>query len=222
MTSDHQILERHQRSASRDRRESHRRELRGVPGRTAERKLATVLFVDVHGSMNLSATVEPDEWWSVLNGLFELMCDGVCRSGGWVGSFTGDGINGVFEAPEAPEAHARRACDSALWLCDELRTRRAELLDERGLELAVRIGINSGEVVTGTIGDRYSRYYTATGYSVALAKRIEALAPPGQVYVSEHTAALVAATHRLRDLGTFSVKGAQLPIGVFELIEGGS
>lgn len=222
MTSDHQILERRQHFAARDRRESHRREVRGVPGRPPERKLATVLFVDVQGSMNLSATVEPDEWWSALNGLFELMCDGVYRYAGWVGSFTGDGIKGVFEAPEAPEAHARRACDAACWLCDELRTRGAELLDERGLELAVRIGINSGEVVTGTIGDRYRRYYTATGYSVALAKRIEALALPGRVYLSEHTAALVAGTHRLRDLGTFSVKGAQLPVGVFELIEGGS
>lgn len=193
-----------------------------VPARTAERKFATVLFVDVQGSMSLSATVEPDEWWWVLSDLFELMCDGVCRSGGWVGSFTGDGIKGIFEARESAEAHACRACDSALWLCDVLRVRGAELLDERGLNLAVRIGINSGEVVTGTIGDRYSRYYTATGYSVALAKRIEALALPGRVYLSEHTAALVAATHRLRDVGTFNVKGAQLPVGVFELIEAGS
>jgi class 3 adenylate cyclase len=220
MTSDHQILERREHFAPR-RRDFQRHEARVVPVRSTERKFATVLFVDVQSSMNLSAVIELEEWWSILTGLFELMCEGVCRCGGWVGSFTGDGIKGVFEAPDAAEAHARGACDAALWLCHALRRPAAELLDERGLELAVRIGINSGEVVTGTIGDRYGRFYTATGYAVALAKRIEALALPGRVYVSEHTAALVDGTHQLRNLGRFSVKGAQVPVGVFELMKEG-
>lgn len=221
VTSDHQILERREHFAASHRRDFQRRAARLAPVRSTERKLATVLFVDVQSSMNLSAAIELEEWWSILTGLFELMGEGVCRCGGWVGSFTGDGIKGVFEAPDAAEAHARGACDAALWLRDALRRPAAELLDERGLELAVRIGINSGEVVTGTIGDRYGRFYTATGYAVALAKRIEALALPGRVYVSEHTAALVDRTHQLRSLGSFSVKGAQLPVGVFELMEGG-
>ncbi len=190
-----------------------------VPLRRTERKLATVLFVDVHGSMDLSAAIEPEAWWSLLDDLFELMCEGVCRFGGWVANFTGDGITGVFENDRADAGHARRACQAALWLRDAMGRPTAELRRERELELRVRIGINSGEVLTGTIGNRYGQCYIASGYAVALAKRIESLARPGGVYLTEHTAALVADALKLQDLGPFHVKGATEPVGVFELIE---
>ena len=185
---------------------------------STERKFVTVLFVDVKGSMGLSSAIELEEWWSVIDGLFELMCESVYRFGGWVAGFTGDGIKAVFEAPGATDDHAQRACDAALWLRDAICAPAAELRSEHGLELSVRIGINSGEVLTGTIGDRYRRCYTANGYPVALAKRIEAIALPGRINLSEHTAALVAGAVQLRDLGTFAVKGAQQPVGVFELV----
>jgi class 3 adenylate cyclase len=93
----------------------------------------------------------------------------------------------------------------------------ADLRRKHGLELAVRVGINSGEVVTGTIGDRYEGLHTANGYTVALAKRIEALALPGRIYLSENTAALVASAVQLRNLGAFEMKGAQRRVEVFEL-----
>jgi adenylate cyclase len=76
----------------------------------------------------------------------------------------------------------------------------------------VRIGIDSGEALTGTIGDRYSRHYTACGFPVALAKRIETLAAPGGIYLSEQTAALIAEELQVRDLGAFMVKGAISPV----------
>jgi class 3 adenylate cyclase len=184
----------------------------------AEHKVLTVLFADIRGSMPLSRSVELDEWWSVLAGLFELMCEGVYSCGGWVGNFTGDGVQAIFETPGRHVEHAHRACEAALWLRDSLRKPTAEFERERRFKLEVRIGINSGEVLIGTIGERYSRHYTACGYAVALAKRMETLARPGGIYLTEHTAALISHALELSDLGLFEVKGAQSPLGVFELI----
>jgi class 3 adenylate cyclase len=192
--------------------------LRVTSVRRTERKLATVMFVDVKGSMNLSREIELEAWWSVIGGLFEQMCEGVYRFGGWVANFTGDGVEAVFEATNATNDHARRACDAALWLRDAIGAPADDLRGGDGLELSVRIGINSGHVLTGTIGSRYKRYYTANGYAVALAKRMETLALADQIYLTEHTAALVAGGHELRDLGAFEVKGADLPVGVLELV----
>jgi adenylate cyclase len=206
-----------QRSPHHGRRKSDHRRARVFPAQTTERKFATVVFADVQGSMNLSAACGLEEWWSVIAGLFELMSEAVDRFGGWVADFTGDGIFGVFEASGGDVLHAHQACAAALWLRHELQTPVARLR-ERGLGLAVRIGINSGDVVTGTIGHSYSRYYTANGFAVGLAKRMETLALPDQVYLSEHTAALVSEAFELRDLGGFHVKGADLPVGVFELV----
>jgi class 3 adenylate cyclase len=199
--------------------EVHQLDFHGTPTSGTDRKVVTVLFVDVKGSMDLSSAIELEEWWSVIDGLFELMCESVYRFGGWVASFTGDGIKAIFEGHRPPDNHARRACDAALWLRDAICAPAADLQNEHGLDLSVRVGINSGEVLTGTIGDRYGRYFTANGYPVALAKRMEALALPGRIYLSEHTAALVAGAVQLRDLGEFEVKGAQRPVGVFELVE---
>jgi class 3 adenylate cyclase len=183
-----------------------------------ERKLVTVLFIDVKNSMGLSREMQLEEWWSVSVGLFRLMCESVERFGGWVGSFTGDGVNGVFENARKPAHHARQACLAALWLRDAIRGPAAELQSIHGLELSVRIGINSGEVLTGTISHRRSRFHTANGYAVALAQRMEALAPPYQIYLTEYTAAFVTHTFHLRDLGAVRVKGAGASVGVFELV----
>jgi len=190
--------------------------VRSVPDCT-ERKSATVLFVDVMGSMDLSGSIELEQWWSVIAVLYELMCDGVYRFDGWVGNFTGDGIKAVFEAG-SPKKQAFSACRSALWLRDAIEGPAEDLRREHGLELSVRIGINSGEIVTGTIGDRYSRYYTASGYAVALAKRVEGLAPAGCIYLTEHTATLLGRPAALRELGRFDVKGARDRVCVFELV----
>jgi class 3 adenylate cyclase len=196
-------------------------DLRVISGSSTERKFVTVLFADVKGSMGLSKAIALEDWWSVIAGLFELMCESVYRFGGWVGNFTGDGIVALFEPLGRAGEHACRACEAALWLRDAMRVPAEEVRCEHGLELSIRLGLNSGEVLTGTIGGRYSRYYTAAGYAVALARRMEALASPGRIYLTEHTAALVGAAVALRELGAFEVKGAQFPLGVFELLETG-
>lgn len=182
-----------------------------------ERKLVSILFIDIKGSMDLISAIELEEWWSVIDGLVELMCESVYRFGGWVAGFTGDGIKAVFETTGGGTDHAQHACDSALWLRDAIRAPASSLRSEHGVELSLRVGINSGEVLTGTIGDRYGRHYTANGYAVGLAKRIETLAQPRSIYLSENTAALVTSNVQLRDLGRFEVKGAATPVRVFEL-----
>jgi adenylate cyclase len=193
-----------------------RNRIRGVPIRATKRKFVTVLFVDLTGSMSLSGSIELEQWWDLIRELIELMCEGVDRFGGWVGNFTGDGVNAIFEAAESPEEHVRRACESALWLQNAMdlpvAARRAVP------DLLLRIGLNSGEVVTGRIGDRRSPCYTASGYAVALAKRMESLAPPGRIYMTDHTATLVGPNLVSRDMGRFDVRGAPLPVRVYELV----
>jgi class 3 adenylate cyclase len=183
----------------------------------AERKLITVMFVDVKSSMDLSRSIDLEAWWLLLAELFELMCDSVDRFGGWIANYTGDGIEAIFESESAGGDHASRACQAALCLRDAIRVPAAQLFAERGLELSIRIGINSGEVLIGMLGSGSNRYYTANGYPIALAKRIEGLAPPDRIYLAEHTAALVAGGLQITDLGAFDVRGAQAPVRVFEL-----
>ncbi len=171
--------------------------------------------------MALSGSIGLEEWWSMIATLFELMSEAVEQCGGWVGAFTGDGINAVFEADNSPEEHARRACQAALSIRNAMREPAATLRRERRLELTVRVGINSGEVVTGTVGGPCGRYYTACGYTVALAKRMEALATPDRIYLTEQSATLIGPSLHLQDRGVFDVKGAPCPVGVYELVDGG-
>lgn len=182
-----------------------------------ERKLVTVLFADVTGSMALAESVDPEAWQRIMDRFFALLCDGVHRFEGTVNKFTGDGIMALFGAPIAHEDHARRGCYAALHLRDELAGYAAELRRDRGLNFSVRMGLNSGEVVVGTIGDDLQLDYTAIGHTVGLAQRMEALAEPGQAYVTEQTARLVGGFFALRDLGAFELKGVSEPPRVFRL-----
>jgi class 3 adenylate cyclase len=175
------------------------------------------LFADISGSTALSRSVELEEWWLVLGDLIELMCDAVSRFGGWIGNFTGDGVQGVFETHGRDGDHARRACEAALWLRERLHRWSVSERNRQG-DLDVHIGINSGEALIGTLGEHHGRCFTVCGYMVALAKRMETLAAPGCIYLSEHTAQLVSEQLELADLGQFEVKGARAPVGVFELV----
>ncbi|MGH7898345.1 MAG: ATP-binding protein, partial [Candidatus Binatia bacterium] len=122
----------------------------------------------------------------------------------------------LFGAPVAHEDHARRACHAALHLMNELGG-YASALRRRGIELAVRMGLNSGEVVVGKIGDDLRMDYTAQGHSVGLAARMQQVAARGTVYLTEHTARLVEGFFTLADHGTATMKGVSGPVRVFEL-----
>ncbi len=183
-----------------------------------ERKQVTVLFADVKGSMDLAEQIDPEEWRQIMQRFFSLLSDGVRRFEGTVDKFTGDGIMALFGAPIAHEDHASRACFAALHIGELVGAYATELRRGPGLNFSVRIGINSGEVVAGAMGEDHEPEYTAVGHTVGLAQRMEALAEPGKAYLTEHTAKLAEGYLELRDLGEFDVKGASRPIGVFELV----
>ncbi len=182
-----------------------------------ERKYVTVFFADVKGSVALSEGLDPEEWHRTLDALFEILADGVHRFEGTVNQYTGDGIMALFGAPLALEDHAHRACHAALYLRDALRDHAHRLRVERGIDLRVRLALNSGEVVVGAIGDDLRMDYTAQGATVGLAARLQEVAAPERVYVSEHTAALVEGWFDLRDLGPTTLKGLAQPVRLFEL-----
>ena len=195
---------------------------RAGPALQGERKQVTVLFADVKGSMDLAGSLDPEEWRSIMDRFLKILSAGVHRFEGTVDKFTGDGIMALFGAPIAHEDHAVRACYAALHLRGELESYSTELLRERGLGFSVRIGLNSGEVVLGTLGDDLSLSYTAIGHTVGLAQRMEALAEPGRAYLAASTAALVEGYFELSDLGEFNVSGAGGSMRVFELEDVGA
>ena len=182
-----------------------------------ERKQVTVLFADVKGSMELAEQLDPEQWHHILDRFFQILSDGVHRFEGTVNQYTGDGIMALFGAPIAHEDHAQRACYAALHLRETLRDFADDLRRSKGVNLAVRIGMNSGEVVVGRIGDDLRMDYTAQGQTVGLAQRMEQIAASDCAYLSANTAHLVEGYFQLRDLGEFNIKGASAPQRVYEL-----
>jgi class 3 adenylate cyclase/tetratricopeptide (TPR) repeat protein len=183
-----------------------------------ERKQVTVLFADVKGSMELAEQVDPEEWHRILDRFFQILADGVHRFEGTVNQYTGDGIMALFGAPIAHEDHAQRACYAALHLRQELARHAVEVKREHGLNISVRMGIHSGEVVVGKIGADLRMDYTAQGHTVGLAARMEELASPDTAYLTDATASLVSGYLDLADLGPFELKGVGEPVRVHQLV----
>lgn len=182
-----------------------------------ERKQLTVLFADVKGSMDLQESLDPEDWAAVVNDLVEVLAEGVQRFGGTVDKFTGDGVMALFGAPVAQEDHARRACLAALHLVGSISHYADELRRQQRLELHVRLGLSSGEVVVGRVGEKVRLDSTALGHTVGLAQRMESIAEPGRIYLTQHTARLVEGSFLLEELGPMQVKGSKDPLGVFVL-----
>src|SRR5438477_11564148 len=182
-----------------------------------ERKLVTVLFADVVRSMELAERVDPEEWHRLLDRLFRVLAGGVHRYEGTINQYTGDGIMALFGAPIAHEDHVQRACAAVLDMARELGALAEDVRREHGLDFAVRMGLNSGEVVVGRIGDDLRMDYTAQGHVVGLAARVQQLAPPGGISVTEQTARLASGFFDLLDRGEQSLKGASVPVRVFDL-----
>jgi adenylate cyclase len=172
--------------------------------------------------MELAEAVDAEELHQIMDRFFEVLADGVHRFEGTVNQYTGDGIMALFGAPIAHEDHAQRACYAALHLVNALRDYAIELRRERGLDFSVRMGLNSGDVVVGKIGDDLRMDYTAQGHTVGLAARMQTLAEPGKVYVAGQTAERAKGYFELEDLGRFNVKGVSEPVPVFSLTGVGS
>jgi class 3 adenylate cyclase len=182
-----------------------------------ERKLVTVLFVDVKDSVELSARAGAEEWHAVMDAFFGMAARAVHGVEGTINQYTGDGIMALFGAPIAHEDHAQRACLAALQLRDEVAAWNAQRVQLGLPTLPVRLGMNSGEVIVGKIGDDLRMDYTARGQIVGLAARMEQLAEPGAVYLTQDTARLVEGYFALRELGPLHVRGADQAIRCFAL-----
>ena len=180
-----------------------------------ERKQVTVLFADLQNFTGLSEQLDPEELHDLMNRLFEIMLAEVHRYEGTVNQFTGDGIMALFGAPLALEDHAARAVEAALAIQEAMRKVGDELEANRGRRVALRIGVNTGLVVVGKIGDDLRMDYTAQGDTVNLAARLQALAEPGTVAISEAAHHLVAGYFDCESLGTHTVKGKSVPVEVF-------
>jgi class 3 adenylate cyclase len=182
-----------------------------------ERKQVTVLFADLKGSMELIAERDPEEARAILEPVLDRMMEAVHHYEGTVNLVMGDGIMALFGAPLAHEDHAVRACYAALRMQEAIHRFTAELRASHGLEVQIRVGLNSGDVVVGAIGSDLQMDYTAVGQTTHLAARMEQLAAPGTVRLTADTLRLAEGYVAVKPLGPMPVKGVPHPIEVYEL-----
>src|SRR5207253_1529849 len=187
-----------------------------------ERKHVTVLFADLKGSMELLADRDPEEARKILDPVLEQMMEAVHRYEGTVNQVMGDGIMALFGAPIAHEDHAVRACYAALRMQESVRAYAAGARRSDGVEVQIRVGLNSGEVVVRSVGSDLRMEYSAIGQTTHLAARMEQLATPGTIRLTADTLRLVEGFVEVTPLGPVPVKGVQEPIDVFEVTGAGA
>jgi class 3 adenylate cyclase/tetratricopeptide (TPR) repeat protein len=183
-----------------------------------ERKLVTVLFADVKGSMELLADRDPEEARRLLDPVLERMMEAVHHYEGTVNQVMGDGIMALFGAPLAHEDHALRACFAALRMQGQVGRYGDDAQRTHGVPIQIRVGLNSGEVVVRSIGSDLHMDYTAVGQTTHLAARMEQIAKPGSTLLSAGTYRLVEGYARVRALGPVPIRGLAEPVDVFELL----
>jgi class 3 adenylate cyclase/tetratricopeptide (TPR) repeat protein len=187
-----------------------------------ERKLVTVLFADLKGSMELLTDRDPEEARKLLDPVLERMMEAVHRYEGTVNQVMGDGIMALFGAPVAHEDHAVRACYAALRMQESVRGYAAASRRAHGVEVQIRVGLNSGEVVVRSVGSDLRMDYTAVGQTTHLAARMEQLATPGTVRLTADSARLAEGYVEVKSLGPIPVKGLADAIEIFELTGAGT
>jgi len=186
-----------------------------------ERKQVTVLFADVKGSMELLADRDPEDARKILDPVLERMMEAVHRYEGTVNQVMGDGIMALFGAPLAHEDHAVRACYAALRMQDAVKRHAEEARRTHGVNVQIRVGLNSGEVVVRAIGSDLHMDYTAVGQTTHLAARMEQLAGPGSIVITPDTLALVEGYVDVKSLGPVPVKGLIGAVEVYEVTGAG-
>jgi class 3 adenylate cyclase/tetratricopeptide (TPR) repeat protein len=183
-----------------------------------ERKQVTVLFADIKSSMELLADRDPEDSRRLLEGVLERMIKAVHQYEGTVNHILGDGIMALFGAPLAHENHAVRACYAALRMQEDIGRHGDEMQRALGLPIQIRVGLNSGEVVVGSIGSDLRVEYSAVGQTTHLAARMEQMAKPASVLLTADTLKLAEGYVQARALGAVPVRGLADPVEVFELV----
>ncbi|MBI3796865.1 MAG: AAA family ATPase [Deltaproteobacteria bacterium] len=192
-------------------------EARGA--REGERKTITALFADLKGSTALIEGFDPEEARAIIDPALQLMMDAVHRYEGYVAQALGDGIFALFGAPIAHEDHPQRALFAALRMQEELRRYGDQMRLKHGVPLAMRVGVNTGEVVVRSIRkDDLHTDYVPVGHSTNLAARMEQMATPGSILMTEYTRKLVEGYFELKALGAAEIKGVEVPLNVYEVL----
>jgi len=182
-----------------------------------ERKQVTVLFADVKGFTSISEKLDPEDVQTLISECLVFFTEEIHRYEGAIAQFLGDGVMALFGAPIAHEDAPQRALYAALAIRERLRE-YSEKLKKQGIEFSMRIGINTGLVVVGRIGDDLTMEYTAMGDTVNLASRMESTAEPGTIQVSENTYRLTEGYFEFKPLGEIEVKGKKEPVKAYQLL----
>lgn len=187
-----------------------------------ERKTITAVFADLKGSTALIEGLDPEEARALIDPALQLMMDAVHRYEGYVAQALGDGIFALFGAPIAHEDHAQRALYAALRMQDDMRRYSNQVRLSHGVPLAMRVGMNTGEVVVRSIRtDDLHTDYVPVGHAIHLAARMEQMATPGSIVITEETRRLVIDYFDLKALGAATIKGRSEPLPVYEVIGAG-
>ena len=187
-----------------------------------ERKTITALFADLKGSTALIEGLDPEEARAILDPALQVMMDAVHRYEGYVAQALGDGIFALFGAPLAHEDHPQRALYAALRMQEEMRQYGNTLRTKGYAPLALRVGVNTGEVVVRSIRkDDLHTDYVPVGHSTNLAARMEQLAAPGSVLVSAYTHKLTEGYFAFKELGQLQIKGVEDALAVYEVLGAG-
>jgi class 3 adenylate cyclase/tetratricopeptide (TPR) repeat protein len=176
-----------------------------------ERKLVTVLFADVADYTAMAEKLDPEEVHQIMDGCFKILMDEIHEFEGTINQFTGDGVMALFGAPVAHEDHAQRACHAALAIQRAIGDFGQKVKKDYEADFKVRIGLNSGSVIVGAIGDDLRMDYTAVGDTANLAARVQQAAKAGQVWVSQDTRNIIQNYFQDESVGKIPLKGkAQL------------
>src|SRR5215813_13360619 len=187
-----------------------------------ERKTITALFADLKGSTALIEGLDPEEARALIDPALQLMMDAVHRYDGYVAQALGDGIFALLGAPIAHEDHPQRALYAALSMQDEMRRYADHVRLKHGAPLSMRIGANTGEVVVRSIRiDDLHTDYVPVGHSTNLAARMEQMATPGSIVVTDYTHKLTDGFFEFKALGTATIKGVEEPLNVYEVLRVG-
>ena len=185
-----------------------------------ERKQVTVLFADVKGFTSMSEKLDPEEVQTLISECLVFFTEEIHCHEGAIAQFLGDGVMALFGAPIAHEDAPQRALYAALAIRERLRE-YSEKLKVQGIDFNMRIGLNTGLVVVGKIGDDLTMEYTAMGDTVNLASRMESTAQPGTIQVSENTHRLTEGYFDFKPLGEIEVKGKKEPVKAYQLLGAG-
>jgi len=186
-----------------------------------ERKLVTVLFADVANYTTISEKLDPEEVHQMMDACFKILMDEIHNCEGTINQFTGDGVMALFGAPLADEDHAQKAGHAALAIQKAMGENEKRIQKDLGLEFKMRIGLNSGPVIVGSIGDDLRMDYTAVGDTTNLASRMQTMARPGSILVSGHTYKLTRNFFEFKSHRMMPVKGKEKPQETYELIKPG-